>query len=151
MATLEEIIQQSLLRDKEKMTFGASGYYADQTGEGQTSLGNNEYSQAMQYRNMVDNMINAQPQILQYNDIPLDQDPFQEYGGRISANIPLDLQKNINVGLSGQGFNSPYYTEQFRPTGVDATYQSGNTGYGMSYEQLSPEQKRLLFSIFKEF
>ena len=151
MATLEEIIQQSLLRDKEKMTFGASGYYADQTGEGETSLGNNEYSQAMQYRNMVDNMINAQPQILQYNDIPLDQGPFQEYGGRISTGIPLGEQQRLQLGLSAQGFNDPYFSQPLRPTGIDASYQSGNTGFGVSYEQLSPDQKKLLFSIFREF
>ena len=148
MATLEEILRS--ITQTPKPNFGASGYYRNQLGEGETSLGNPEYSQAMQYQNMV-NQMNTPKQVLNYNDIPIDQDPFQEYGGRISANIPLDLQKNINVGLSGQGFNSPYYTEQFRPTGVDATYQSGNTGYGISYEQLSPEQKRLLFSIFKEF
>jgi hypothetical protein len=150
MATLEEILRAITQTPEQSASIGASGYYRNQLGEGETSLGNPEYSQAMQYQNMVRQM-NMPKEVLQYNDIPIDKDPFQEYGGRISANIPLDLQKNINVGLSGQGFNSPYYTEQFRPTGVDATYQSGNTGYGMSYEQLSPEQKRLLFSIFKEF
>jgi len=150
MATLEELMQQSLLNDREKMTFGASGYYANQTGEGETSLGNNEYSQAMQYKQMVD-MMNAQPQILQDNAIPLDQDPFQAYGGRISTGIPLGEQQRLQLGISAQGFNDPYFSQPLRPTGVDASYQTGNTGFGVSYDQLSPDQKRLLFSIFRDF
>lgn len=149
MATLEEILMQIQQIPEDNAGVGVSGYYATPQGDVSGSL-NSNYTQAMQYKDMV-NQMNQPKEVLQYNDIPLDQDPFQAYGGRISSNIPLDLQKNINIGLSGQGFNSPYYTESFRPTGVDATYQSGNTGYGVSYEQLSPEQKRLLFSIFKEF
>lgn len=149
MATLEEILMQLQRAPEQNTNVGVSGYFANPQGSVGGSL-NSDYTQAMQYQDMV-NQMNQPKQVLQYNNIPLDQDPFQAYGGRISANIPVDMQKNINVGLSGQGFNSPYYTEQFRPTGVDATYQSGNTGYGLSYEQLSPEQKRLLFSIFKEF
>ena len=149
MATLEEILRSITQTPEQSASIGASGYYANPQGDVGGAL-NSDYTQAMQYQDMVKQM-NMPKEVLNYNDIPIDQDPYQAYGGRISANIPLDLQKNINVGLSGQGFNSPYYTEQFRPTGVDATYQSGNTGYGMSYEQLSPEQKRLLFSIFKEF
>ena len=149
MASLEEILMQIQQAPEDNTGIGVSGYYVTPQGDVGGSL-NSNYTQAMQYQDMV-NQMNQPKEVLQYNDLPIDQDPFQAYGGRISANIPLDLQKKINVGLSGQGFNSPYYTEQFRPTGVDATYQSGNTGYGMSYEQLSPEQKRLLFSIFKEF
>jgi len=149
MATLAEILKSITQTPEQSASIGASGYYATPTGDVGGSL-NSDYTQAMQYQDMVRQM-NMPKEVLNYNDIPIDQDPYQAYGGRISANIPLDLQKKINVGLSGQGFNSPYYTEQFRPTGVDATYQSGNTGYGISYEQLSPEQKRLLFSIFKEF
>jgi len=149
MATLEEILRSITQTPEQSASIGASGYYANPQGDVGGAL-NSDYTQAMQYQDMVKQM-NMPKEVLNYNDIPIDQDPYQAYGGRISANIPLDLQKNINVGLSGQGFNSPYYTEQFRPTGVDATYQSGNTGYGISYEQLSPEQKRLLFSIFKEF
>ena len=148
MATLEEILRQIQGVNNEP-NIGVSGYYATPQGDVGGSL-NSDYTQAMQYQDMV-NQMNMPKQVLQYNDMPIDQDPFQAYGGRISSDIPLDLQKSLNIGLSGQGFNSPYYTEQFRPTGVDATYQSGNTGYGISYEQLSPEQKRLLFSIFKEF
>ena len=149
MATLEEILRAITQTPEQSASIGASGYYSTPQGDVGGEL-NSDYTQAMQYQDMVRQM-NMPKEVLNYNDIPIDQDPYQAYGGRISANIPLDLQKKINVGLSGQGFNSPYYTEQFRPTGVDATYQSGNTGYGMSYEQLSPEQKRLLFSIFKEF
>lgn len=148
MATLEEILRQ-IQGVNNNPSIGMSGYYAEPQGNVGGSL-NSDYTQAMQYQDMV-NQMNMPKQVLQYNDIPIDQDPFQAYGGRISSDIPLDLQKSLNIGLSGQGLNSPYYTEQFRPTGVDATYQSGNTGYGMSYEQLSPEQKKLLFSIFREF
>jgi len=149
MATLEEILMGLQSTPEQNANIGVSGYFATPQGDVGGSL-NSNYTQAMQYQDMV-NQMNQPKQVLQYNDIPLDQDPFQAYGGRISANIPVDVQNNINVGLSGQGFNSPYYQESLRPTGIDATYQSGNTGYGMSYEQLSPEQKRLLFSIFKEF
>jgi len=149
MATLEEILMGLQSTPEQNANIGVSGYFANPQGSVGGSL-NSDYTQAMQYQDMV-NQMNQPKQVLQYNDIPLDQDPFQAYGGRISANIPVDVQNNINVGLSGQGFNSPYYQESLRPTGIDATYQSGNTGYGMSYEQLSPEQKRLLFSIFKEF
>ena len=149
MPTLEEILKELQKTPEQQANMGVSGYFANQAGDVGGSI-NSDYSQAMQYQDMVRQM--KQPkEVLQYNDVPLDQDPFQAYGGRISSNIPLDMQSSINLGLSGQGFNSPNYQESFRPTGVDATYQSGNTGYGVSYEQLSPEQKKLLFSIFKTF
>jgi len=148
MATLEEILRQ-IQGDNNDPSIGVSGYYATPQGDVGGAL-NSDYTQAMQYKDMV-NQMNQPKEVLQYNDIPVDQDPFQAYGGRISSNIPLDLQKSLNIGLSGQGFNNPYFSQPLTPTGVDATYQSGNTGYGISYEQLSPEQKRLLFSITQNF
>jgi len=150
MATLEELLQQALMSDDEKMTLALSGYYANQAGKGGTSFGNPEYTQAMQYQDMVRNM-NQPKEVLNFNDIPLDQDPFQEYGGRISTGIPMGYGESLNLGLSANAFNNPYEKQSLTPTGVDATYQSGNTGYGVSYEQLSPDQKKLLFSIFREF
>ena len=150
MANLDEILQQSLMSDDEKMKLALSGYYANQAGQGDTSFGNPEYSQAQQYQDMV-RQNNMPKEVLKFNDAPLDQDPFQAYGGRISTGIPMGEKERLNLGLSANAFNNPYFQQSLTPTGVDATYQSGNTGYGVSYEQLSPDQKKLLFSIFREF
>lgn len=149
MATLEEILQQSLMSDAEQSKLGLSGYFANEVGDVGGAL-NSDYTQAMQYQDMVRNM-NQPKEVLNYNDIPLDQDPFQAYGGRISTGIPMGQQEVLNLGLSANAFNNPYFKQSLTPTGVDATYQSGNTGYGLSYEQLSPDQKKLLFSIFRDF
>jgi len=149
MANLEELLQQALMSDEEQTKLGLSGYFANELGDVGGAL-NSDYSQAMQYQDMVRQ--NSMPQeVLKYNDIPLDQDPFQAYGGRISTGIPMGYGESLNLGLSANAFNNPYFKQSLTPTGVDATYQSGNTGYGVSYEQLSPDQKKLLFSIFREF
>lgn len=149
MANLDELLQQSLMSDEEKMNLALSGYYANQAGQGSTSFGNPEYSQAMQYQDMV-RQANQPNSVLYFNDRPVDN-PFEEYGGRISTGIPMGEQERLNLGLSANAFNNPYEKQPLRPTGIDASYQQGNTGYGVSYEQLSPDQKKLLFSIFKEF
>ena len=149
MANLEELLQQALMSDEEQTKLGLSGYFANELGDVGGAL-NSDYSQAMQYQDMVRQ--NSMPQeVLKYNDIPLDPDPFQAYGGRISTGIPMGYGESLNLGLSANAFNNPYFKQSLTPTGVDATYQSGNTGYGVSYEQLSPDQKKLLFSIFREF
>ena len=149
MATLDEILQQSLMSDEEKVKLGLSGYFANQVGDVGGAL-NSDYSQAQQYQDMVRQ--NSMPQeVLKFNDVPLDQDPFQAYGGRISTGIPMGTQEMLNLGLTANAFNNPYVNQPLTPTGIDASYQTGNTGYGVSYEQLSPDEKRLLFSIFKDF
>ena len=125
-----------------------AGSYVDDLGN-QINLEGRDYTSTQELQNLI--RANSAPtEVLKYNDVPLD-DPFQAYSGRISSGFPMSDNERLTLGLSGGGFNSPEYNEPFRPTGFDATYQRGDYGGGVSYEQLNPEQKTLLFNLFKEF
>jgi len=125
-----------------------AGSYVDDLGN-QINLEGRDYTSTQELQNLM--RMNSSPkQIFQQNDVPLD-DPFQEYGGRISSGFPIGDNERLTLGLSGSGFNSPEFNQPLRPTGIDATYQSGDYGGGVSYEQLNPQQKTLLFNLFKEF
>lgn len=125
-----------------------AGYYADDLGN-QMNLEGRNYTSTQELQNIMrDN--SAPAELLQYNDRPVDN-AFQAYGGRISTGFPMSDNERLTLGLSAQGFNNDYVNNALTPTGIDATYQQGDYGGGISYEQLNPEQKTLLFNLFKEF
>lgn len=72
-------------------------------------------------------------------------------GGRIGVDIPLE-NANLNVGVSGQGYYIPKQgIGDFKATGIDASYSSGNNTLRAQFEQLSPQDKALYLQYIKSF
>lgn len=72
-------------------------------------------------------------------------------GARLGMNVPMN-NANLNVGVSGQGYYMPKQNMgEFKPTGIDASYSSGNNTFQAQFEQMSPEQKSLMLNYIKQF
>lgn len=71
-------------------------------------------------------------------------------GGRIGMNIPMD-NANLNFGVSGAATYNPQQGLNVMPTGVDATYSSGNNTFQAKFDQMSPDQKQLMLNYIKQF
>jgi len=72
-------------------------------------------------------------------------------GGRVGIDIPMN-NANLNVGVSGQGYYMPKQGKgDFKATGIDASFVQGENELRLKYEQMSPEEKQLVFNFIKSF
>ena len=71
-------------------------------------------------------------------------------GGRLGLDIPMN-NANLNVGVSGQGYYSPGQGLNVQPTGVDASYSTGDNTFQAQFNQLSPQDKALYLNYIKSF
>jgi hypothetical protein len=72
-------------------------------------------------------------------------------GARLGVDIPMN-NANLNVGVSGQGYYVPQYKMgDFQPTGIDASYTTGNNTFQAQFDQMSPEQKSLMLRYIQQF
>ena len=72
-------------------------------------------------------------------------------GARLGVDIPMN-NANLNVGVSGQGYYVPQAKMgDFKPTGIDATYSSGNDTFQAEFNQMSPEQRDVMLRYIKQF
>lgn len=72
-------------------------------------------------------------------------------GARLGLDIPMN-DANLNVGVSGQGYYVPQMKMgEFKPSGIDASYSSGNDTFQAQFNQLSPEDKALYLSYIRQF
>jgi hypothetical protein len=70
---------------------------------------------------------------------------------RLGVDIPMN-NANLNVGVSGQGYYVPQAKMgDFQPTGVDASYTTGNNTFQAQFDQMSPEQKSLMLRYIQQF
>ena len=72
-------------------------------------------------------------------------------GARLGVDIPMN-NANLNVGVSGQGYYVPQAKMgDFAPTGIDASYTTGNNTFQAQFDQMSPEQKSLMLRYIQQF
>ena len=72
-------------------------------------------------------------------------------GARLGMNVPMN-NANLNVGVSGQGYYVPEAKMgNFQPTGVDASYTTGNNTFQAQFNQMSPEQRDFMLRYIKQF
>jgi hypothetical protein len=72
-------------------------------------------------------------------------------GARLGVDIPMN-NANLNVGVSGQGYYVPEAKMgNFQPTGIDASYTTGNNTFQAQYDQMSPEQRDFMLRYIKQF
>jgi hypothetical protein len=71
-------------------------------------------------------------------------------GGRVGLDIPMG-DGSLNVGVSGQGSYNPGQGVNVMPTGIDASYTTGNNTFQAKFDQMSPDQQSLMLNYIKQF